>query len=283
MKIVKNVRKAAEICSRLRIENTIGFVPTMGALHAAHEELIRTAKRENESVVVSVFVNPKQFGPKEDYKLYPRTLEKDIRLCSKLGVRVFFNPGVNGMYGRQYNTYVEPAGSISENMCAKSRSGHFSGVATVVAKLLNIIRPHRVYLGQKDYQQYKIIERMVIDLNYNIQTVMCPTVREKDGLAISSRNKYLTVKQRKSAPVIFRALKKGVSLVNSGEKNPMQVCKIMENLIKRELQNCRIDYLGIFNADNLKESKKLSGDIILAAAIWVGKARLIDNILINVS
>jgi pantoate--beta-alanine ligase len=250
----------------------------MGALHEGHLSLIRRARNENDTVVVSIFVNPKQFGPKEDLKKYPRPLSRDLALCKKEGVDFVFLPGAQGMYPEGFSTYVEVDG-LSSVLCGKSRPGHFRGVATVVAKLLNIVQPATLYLGQKDAQQAVIIRRMVKDLNFPVKVKVMPTVREKDGLALSSRNAYLTEAQRKDALALSQALKLAKVMVDNGAREPERIISRMRQVIRKKA--LKIDYIEIADPDSLKPVNKIAGKVLITLAVRVGKTRLIDNLLID--
>ncbi|MFA4989489.1 MAG: pantoate--beta-alanine ligase [Candidatus Omnitrophota bacterium] len=253
----------------------IGFVPTMGALHAGHLSLIRQARKENAIVVVSIFVNPTQFGPKEDLKKYPRALNKDLAFCRKERVDFVFLPRTKEMYREGFSTYVNVE-RLSEALCGKSRPGHFRGVATIVAKLLNIIQPDSIYLGQKDAQQAIIVRRMVKDLNIPVRVKIMPTVRQKDGLALSSRNSYLNSKERKEASVLSAALNLAKLLIRSGARDASRIISRMRRLINQK-KNAGIDYIAIVDAESLKPVRKISGEYLIALAVRIGPTRLIDN------
>ncbi|MCM8770352.1 MAG: pantoate--beta-alanine ligase [Candidatus Omnitrophica bacterium] len=280
MKIIKSIKKIQQILAKERLKGrSIGFVPTMGALHEGHLSLIRQARRENDIVVVSIFVNPTQFGPKEDFKKYPRNFKKDALLCEKCGVDFIFYPDAKAMYPKGYKTYVnvEDLGNV---LCGKSRPGHFKGVATVVTKLFNIIGPDLAYFGSKDAQQAIIIKRMVEDLNMPLKIKVMPTVREKDGLAMSSRNIYLNKKERKAATALFHSLKAAEKFIKKGEKDAGKIIHLMRRMIQ-EAQPKKIDYIEIVDAQSLLPVKKIKGKVLIALAVWFGKARLIDNIIVH--
>jgi len=260
---------------------TVGFVPTMGALHQGHLSLIRIARRENDLVVVSIFVNPSQFGPKEDYTKYPRNLELDAELCGKEKTDIIFYPGAKEMYPCGYNTYVTVE-RLSDTLCGKYRPGHFKGVATVVTKLLNIINPDIAYFGQKDAQQAVIIKKLVGDLNMPAKIKIMPTLREKDGLALSSRNVYLNPAERKDAPVLSQALDLAKGLVKRGVKDTTKIVDAMKHLIKKK-KTAKIDYISIVGLENLEPLRKITGSCLIAEAVWIGRTRLIDNIIIGVN
>jgi len=264
-----------------RTGKTIGFVPTMGYLHEGHLSLVRAARKDCDLVVVSIFVNPLQFGPREDFATYPRDLERDLRLAEAEGVDYVFVPSVEEMYPQGFSTYVEVTGELTEKMCGRSRPGHFRGVTTVVMKLFQIVQPTKAYFGQKDAQQALVIRRMVQDLNVPVEVITCPIVREEDGLAMSSRNVYLNPEERKQALALPQALNAGKELVEKGERDPQ---KVRERILE-VLQNSpgvRVDYVEVCNGENLADLEKLKGPVLLAAAVWVGKARLIDNIYLEV-
>jgi pantoate--beta-alanine ligase len=253
----------------------IGFVPTMGALHQGHLSLIRKARKDNDTVVVSIFVNPKQFGPGEDLNRYPRPIEKDISFCRKEKVDILFYPEAKDIYPKDFSTYISLEG-LSNILCGKSRPDHFKGVSTIVAKLLNIIRPDVIYLGQKDAQQAVIIKRMVVDLNIPVVVKVIPIVRDKDGLAISSRNIYLSKSQRKDALTIPYAFNLAKELIKNGTRNSSIIVGRMKQLILKN-KSVIIDYIEIVDADSLKPLKKVTNNSLIMLAVFIGKARLIDN------
>lgn len=253
----------------------IGLVPTMGALHAGHLSLIRQARKENDFTVVSIFVNPTQFGPKEDFKKYPRKLKLDARLCKKEGVDIIFYPDARPMYPQNYKTYVTVK-DFSDVLCGKSRPGHFKGVATVVTKLFNIVQPDVAYFGQKDIQQAIIMKKMVCDLNMPVEIKVMPTVRDKEGLALSSRNTYLNKQEKKDALVLFQALNLAKYLIKHGATDTDRIISRTRHLIEKK-KTAKIDYISIVNSDNLKPVKKISKNCLIALAAWIGKTRLVDN------
>jgi len=280
MQIIKSIRKFRKILLQHKNNNkTIGFVPTMGALHEGHLSLIRSARRDNDIVVLSIFVNPKQFGPKEDFAAYPREEKKDISLAKNEDVDIILYPSVDQLYPEGHLTHVN-IDNLDKVLCGKSRPGHFRGVATIVAKLLNIVTPDKMYLGQKDVQQAAILKKMVADLNFTVTIKTCKTAREKDGLALSSRNKYLTNAQRKEAPQIFSSLNEAKHLIKDKKKNTKDIIRIIRNTIERNTSG-KIDYVEILDADNLKPVEKHSRNILIALAVQFGKARLIDNIIFS--
>jgi pantoate--beta-alanine ligase len=259
----------------------IGLVPTMGALHEGHLSLVRRARQENDVVVVSIFVNPIQFGPSEDFDKYPRDFEQDSEKLRREEVDILFVPDVLHLYPEGFSTYVE-AEKVSDKLCGAFRPGHFRGVATVVTKLFHIVRPGRAYFGQKDYQQTIVIKKVVKDLDMNIDIVVCPTVRERDGLAMSSRNAYLKEEERQAAAVIYRCLAEAADLAKSGIINISYIKEKMRERLLREPLISKVDYAGVYNAETLDEPSGLSGDMLLAIAVRIGDTRLIDNMLMNV-
>ncbi len=257
---------------------TIGFVPTMGALHEGHLSLVRAAKRENQIVVVSIFVNPLQFGPKEDLKRYPRNLSRDRALLSKEKADYLFIPSSASFYPRGFQTGVEVP-ELGKELCGRFRPGHFRGVTTVVAKLFNLVQPHRAYFGAKDYQQATLIRQMVHDLNLNLKIKVLPTQRDKDGLALSSRNAYLSSAQRQSALSIFQSLEWLRKEVKRGHRNVKVLKQGVSSRLRRALD--RVDYIEFVGPENLQGITKIKGDFVAAIAGWVGKTRLIDNAIIR--
>ena len=259
----------------LKTGKEVGFVPTMGYLHEGHLSLIRRARSENDVVVVSIFVNPTQFGPNEDFDRYPRDLRRDEELCKREGVDFIFYPSVEEMYPEGFSTFVEVE-KLTENLCGKSRPGHFRGVATVVTKLLNIVHPTRAYFGEKDFQQLQVIKRLVRDLNIPVEIVGCPIVREEDGLAMSSRNVYLNKEERKSALSLYQGLRLAKELFERGERNPSVIRKKVEEFILSHPKT-KIDYVEIVSPEDLKPVKEVKEGDVIALAVFVGKTRLIDN------
>lgn len=282
MKIIKNPYEMQKISEEKRKEGKIiGFVPTMGALHEGHLELIREARKKSDFLVVSIFVNPIQFGPKEDYKEYPRDEKGDIEKCEKEGVDIIFMPDVEDMYEKNFSTYVEVK-NLTKTLCGKYRPGHFKGVTTVVTKLFNIVKPHLAFFGWKDAQQLLVIKKMVKDLNFDIEIIGIETVREKDGLAMSSRNFYLNEKERKEASYLYKALLYGKELIEKGERDARKVKEEIKKFINRNAPKGKIQYVEIVDIENLKPLRKIKGEIMIALAVFFGKARLIDNIRIKV-
>jgi pantoate--beta-alanine ligase len=259
----------------------IGVIPTMGALHEGHLSLVRRSKQENDKTVVSIFINPLQFGPAEDFVKYPRDIEGDVEKLEQEATDILFMPDASLMYPEGFLTRIE-VGKISDNLCGFFRPGHFIGVATVVAKLFHIMRPTRAYFGQKDYQQAVIIKKMVKDLNMGIDVVVCPTIREKDGLAMSSRNAYLSQAEREASVVLYRCLKETADLINSDIINATYLKEKMLEKILREPAVLKVDYAGVYNPETLEDVSDIRGEVLLAVAAWIGNTRLIDNILVNV-
>ncbi|HXG62778.1 MAG TPA: pantoate--beta-alanine ligase [Planctomycetota bacterium] len=279
MRTLETIRDIQDYVTGCRKKGlTIGFVPTMGAFHEGHLSLMRQARRDNRAVIVSIFVNPLQFSAGEDYDRYPRRLEQDARLAESEGVDVLFIPSVAEMYPKGFDTHVDQT-DLPSKLCGPFRPGHFRGVLTVVTKLLNIVKPDRAYFGQKDYQQFLIIRRAVIDLNLDVEVRLLPTVREEDGLAMSSRNVYLGPKQRKDATCLYRALRRAEELVAAGESSAARVAAEMKRLIHR-VKGTRIDYVAIVNSETLEPVKEIKGKTLIALAVRIGKARLIDNIIV---
>ncbi|WP_457679551.1 pantoate--beta-alanine ligase [Thermovibrio sp.] len=277
MRVVKKVKEMQSIGLNLKkTGKEVGFVPTMGYLHEGHLSLVRRARRENEVVVVSIFVNPTQFGPNEDFERYPRDLERDLELLKKEGVDLVFTPSAEEIYPEGFSTSVEVKG-LTEGLCGAKRPGHFRGVATIVAKLLNIVMPERAYFGEKDYQQLQVIKRLVSDLNIPVKVVGCPIVREEDGLALSSRNTYLSKKERESALSLYRGLKLAKELFERGERKPERIKKEVRKLILSHPKVEKIDYVEIVDGTTLKPVNEVKEGDLIALAVFVGKTRLIDN------
>jgi len=282
MKIITTISEMQDHSDRLRDQgDRIGFVPTMGFLHEGHLSLMRKAREENHALVVSIFVNPTQFGPGEDYASYPRDLEMDASLCQEVGCDVLFTPGADEMYPQGNVTTVSVSG-LTETLCGASRPGHFDGVTTVVSKLFNIVRPHRAYLGLKDYQQYRVILRMVQDLNMNINIIGLTTIREEDGLAMSSRNAYLYDDERSGALSLSRSLEAAREMVREGIRDPRAIEEKVTGIIESEPTN-RIDYVSVVNADDLAPLSTIEDRTLLALAVFVGDARLIDNAVLEIN
>lgn len=280
MKIVKTIKQIRQVIAlRKKQGKRIGFVPTMGALHEGHLSLIRLAKKCSDFVVVSIFVNPTQFGLKEDYKKYLRDLKRDAALCQTAGADMIFSPAPEEIYPKGFSTYVNVVG-LTEGLCGASRPGHFKGVATVVAKLFNIVQPDVAVFGQKDAQQLAVIRQMTKDLDLPVKIIGAPIVREPDGLAMSSRNVYLTPAERQQATVLHRALKLTQRLVKSGKRESGIVKREMEKTLKRDAPLGEIDYVEIVDSETLKPVKKISRQTLIALAVKFPSARLIDNVVI---
>jgi pantoate--beta-alanine ligase len=280
MQIVKDIKEMQSLADSFRREGkTIGFVPTMGFLHKGHLSLMRIARPKCDVLVVSIFVNPTQFGPTEDFEKYPRDFEQDERLCGQEKVGVIFYPTKDMMYSEPYHTFVNVE-ALSETMCGLSRPGHFQGVTTVVAKLFNIVKPHFAVFGQKDYQQALIIRQMVDDLNFDIEILTGAIIREEDGLAMSSRNKYLSAKEREKARVLSKSLQMAAKRIKEGEYDPELISNQIRDLIE-ETGGVLIEYIAIVNGKTLRPVKEIRDNTLIALAAKVGGTRLIDNTLIE--
>lgn len=270
------ISSVAGLRIRLSAQRDIGLVPTMGALHKGHESLLETARRENRCVVASIFVNPIQFDRKEDLESYPRAMDEDLRVCDARGVDLVFAPSAADLYPREQATFVESP-ALSRYLCGASRQGHFRGVATVVLKLFNIVQPQRAYFGEKDAQQLAIIRRMVDDLNVPVAVVAVPTVREADGLALSSRNRLLTPEQRKVAPVLAQALHTSLDLIDKGERSATAIRRLAMAMVERHPE-VRLEYFEVADPVTLAPVDHIAGPVLMAAAMWLGSTRLIDNV-----
>jgi len=281
MRVVRlpaEVRLLVDACRKAG--GKVGLVPTMGALHHGHVSLLQRARAENRLVIMSNFVNPLQFGPGEDYAAYPRDPEGDARLAASAGVDAVLEPDPQVMYPPGYSTYVEVAG-LDQHLCGKYRPGHFRGVATVVLKLFNLVQPDRAYFGLKDYQQVAVLARMVRDLNVPVELVPCETVREADGLALSSRNRYLSPRGRAAAPVLYQALQAGRQVIGEGESSAARVSEWMRAHLEQE-PLARVQYLSVCDAATLQELEMVQGRVVLALAVWIEGVRLIDNLVLDV-
>ena len=279
MKIVGTVKEVREQVKEWKKQGlSVGFVPTMGYLHEGHKSLMEAARKDNDKVVVSIFVNPMQFGPTEDLATYPRDLEHDAALCESAGVDLIFHPEPEEMYEKDFCSFVDMTG-LTEGLCGKTRPIHFRGVCTVVNKFFNIVTPDRAYFGQKDGQQLAVIKRMVRDLNMDIEIIGCPIVREEDGLAKSSRNTYLSPEERKAALILSKTVALGKELAKT-EKDANKVVEAMKKNIETE-PLAKIDYVEAVDALSMAPVEKLEGTCMLAMAVYIGKTRLIDNTLIN--
>lgn len=278
MKIVETVKEVREQVRVWRREGlTVGLVPTMGYLHQGHKSLIDRAVAENDRVVVSVFVNPMQFGPSEDLESYPRDMERDAALCREAGAALIFHPQPEEMYHGDFSSYVD-MNTLTGGLCGKSRPIHFRGVCTVVAKLFHIAEPDRAYFGQKDAQQLAVIRHMVSDLNFGIEIVGCPIVREEDGLAKSSRNTYLSQEERQAALVLSRSLQEGRAAIEAGEQRADAVAEIITRCIQEE-PLAKIDYVELVDWNTLEPIEQVKKPMLAAIAVYIGKTRLIDNFI----
>ncbi len=260
---------------------SIGFIPTMGCLHEGHLSLIRCAAAENDLVVVSIFVNPIQFGPGEDFEKYPRDIERDTKVAQSAGTDIIFTPRANEMYPEGFSAFVEVGASLTGVLCGRTRPGHFRGVTTVLAKLFNIITPDRAYFGQKDAQQAVVVETMVRELNFGTEIIVCPIVREADGLAMSSRNTYLSAGDREKALVLSRSLKEAEQIVRSGVRDAGQIKEHIINNI-RAVEGAELDYVEAVNAQTLEVVDEIRGRVLVALAVKFGRTRLIDNTVLEV-
>jgi pantoate--beta-alanine ligase len=277
MKVVTSLQEM--FAERRKLTEPVGFVPTMGYLHEGHLSLVRRAKQECRSVVVSIFVNPTQFGPQEDLARYPRDLERDLRLLAPLEVDLVWTPTVDEMYPPGYQTWVTVE-EVTRPLEGAMRPGHFRGVTTIVSKLFNAVQPQRAYFGQKDAQQAAVIRQMTRDLNYPIEIVVCPTVREADGLAMSSRNVYLSPTERQAATVLYRALRAAEQAYRAGERNAERLRAVMRQVLESE-PLARVQYVSCADFDTLQELDEVRGKALLSMAVFIGNTRLIDNIVLE--
>ena len=281
MKTIENISRMTTFVKMMKKEGrSIGFVPTMGCLHEGHMSLVMAAKKHTDVVVMSIFVNPIQFGPKEDFKKYPRDLKRDEELARNAGVDVIFYPSLKDMYPEGYATYVTVE-ALTKNLCAVFRPGHFSGVATVVTKLFNIVKPDIAYFGQKDMQQALMIKKMAADLNMDLEIKIMPIARRKDGLAMSSRNMYLSETESKDAAILHQSLKQAENLIKGQERDAKKIIKTIEDMIKSK-PTAKIDYVAVVDTKELRDIKTISGEVMIALAVFFGSTRLIDNITITV-
>jgi len=276
MRLIRKIDEMRKYARERKNKKLIGFVPTMGYLHEGHLSLIRKARRECDEVIVSIFINPTQFGRGEDYHSYPRDLKRDIALSEKEKVNVIFAPSVEEMYPEGYSTFVQVEGRLSSVLEGASRPGHFRGVCTVLVKLFNIINPDISFFGEKDFQQALIVKKMIEDLNIDTRIVLLPTVREEDGLAMSSRNSYFNEEERKAAVILYRSLKKAKKWIDQGERNSFRIIQKMKDFIAKE-PLARIDYIAIVDSRSLEEVEQVEGGNLIALAVYIGKVRLIDN------
>lgn len=281
MRVLKSVKSVQLLVKKAKSAGkTVGFVPTMGALHEGHASLIRRCRRENDIVILSIFVNPKQFGPHEDFARYPRPRRLDKMLAKKEKVDIIFMPTDKIMYPDGYLTTIDVE-KMTQGLCGKFRPGHFKGVTTVVGKLLHMVMPDRLYLGQKDAQQAVVLRQMVRDLNFPVAVRICPTIREKDGLAMSSRNRYLNARQRREAAVLYRALQEARQCAQNGIRRVESLVRRIRSRIVQE-SSATIDYIACADANTLEPIKIIRGKVLIALAVRFGKTRLIDNILVHV-
>lgn len=280
MEIIQTIKAVRKIIVEARRQDKmIGLVPTMGALHAGHISLIGEAVKETDFVAVTIFVNPTQFGDGEDFQKYPRPLQDDIDICQNEGVHLVFVPTVKHLYGGEHLTWIDVE-KLTLTLCGKCRPGHFRGVTTICAKLFNIVLPDVAFFGQKDAQQAFVIKKMIQDLNFPIKIVICPTVRERSGLAISSRNQYLTEEQKTHAPLIYKALRKARQLTKQGIDNPIEIIGQMTHIL-REAPEMQIEYIGIVDAKSLQSLEAVNTRALIAIAVKLGSTRLIDNIMVD--
>ena len=277
-KKIQSVRES--VLAERKAGKVVGFVPTMGALHAGHISLIKAAREKCDFVVVSIFVNPTQFAPREDLESYPRPIEQDLEICAKNGVDVVFNPSVQEMYPSKNLTWVNVE-KLTGNLCGISRPTHFRGVATVCSKLFNIVQPDFAFLGQKDAQQAAVIKKMVHDLNMPLQIIVCPIIREPDGLAISSRNKYLSETERKDAGLVYKSLEKALEMINEGVKESSKITAVMNDIMNKS-SIIEIEYVSIVDSETLSPVEVIKEKVLIAVAVKTPSARLIDNILVDV-
>ena len=281
MQILRSIAEMQRTAEALRQEGkTIGFVPTMGYLHEGHLSLLRRARELSDISVLSIFVNPTQFAPNEDLERYPRDFARDEALARREGCDILFYPSVEEMYPKPYRTYVTVE-DITRVLCGKSRPTHFRGVTTVVSKLFNIVKPHVAVFGQKDAQQAIVIKQMVRDLNFDVKIEVGPIMREPDGLALSSRNVYLSPQEREQAPLLYQSLLKAKEHIEKGERDAGRIRKVVEDVLKKATL-ARVDYIEIVDTRDLKPLQTLQGEVLIALAVYFGNTRLIDNIMINV-
>ncbi|WP_105613972.1 pantoate--beta-alanine ligase [Vallitalea okinawensis] len=282
MQVCQEIKKLRNLLDQYRYDGkAIGFVPTMGYLHKGHLSLIESSAKENDITVLSIYINPTQFGPNEDLDQYPRDLENDKKLAEEAGADIIFIPDNEMMYKTHHATFVNVNG-LTNHLCGASRPTHFEGVTTIVTKLFNIVQPNRAYFGQKDAQQAIVIKRMVEDLNMPLKVVVCPIVREKDGLAMSSRNAYLSKEERKQATILYKALQEAKSRIEQGQRSATEIRDLMEQMIQTQ-PAATIDYVSIVSEKTLEDIDVLEGKILIALAVKMGKTRLIDNLRLEVN
>ncbi|TYR79933.1 pantoate--beta-alanine ligase [Priestia megaterium] len=281
MKVIKTIKDMQALVQQLRRDGqSIGFVPTMGFLHEGHCSLMQRARKENDVVVLSIFVNPTQFGPNEDFDTYPRDFERDEQIALKEGVDYLFYPSVEEMYKENPSVSISVINRV-DVLCGAKRAGHFDGVATILTKLFHIVSPHRAYFGKKDAQQVAVVHGLIKDFNFPVELVAIDTVREEDGLAKSSRNVYLTEAERTQAPVLYKSLRQAVEKINQGETNPDRLKEIISANIQA-YTSAEIDYVEVYSYPELQPVTTVTGQVILAVAVQFSKARLIDNLIIEV-
>jgi pantoate--beta-alanine ligase len=280
MRVIKKINEMQELVDRLKQDaHKIGFIPTMGFLHEGHLSLFRVAKKYSDIRIVSIFVNPTQFAPSEDFEKYPRDFTRDKKLCTQEGIDYIFYPSVEEMYQKNHKTYVF-IDDLSKKLCGITRPTHFKGVTTVVAKLFNIVKPDIAVFGQKDAQQCVIIKKIILDLNFDIKIVIAPIIREPDGLAMSSRNRYLDGNERQDAIILYRSLQLAEKMIKQGEIDTNNIKEKMEELIQ-EVPSASIEYISIVDPDTLDPVDKIKKSTLIAIALYIGHTRLIDNIIIN--
>jgi len=280
MKTISSIKEMSQFSNRVRERGqTLALVPTMGALHEGHLSLIQAAKEKADVVVVSIFVNPTQFAPSEDFSKYPKNLKHDKNLLNNFKPIIIFHPKADDIYGHDFDTWVEED-TLSKKLCGKFRLGHFKGVTTIVSKLFNIVRPDFAFFGEKDYQQQLIIKKLVKDLNYPVNVLTCPTVREYDGLAMSSRNKFLDDKERKAAGMVYKALIRAKKDIEAGDTDSRRIYVNIGRLLGFE-PAIRVDYIAIVDPHTLEDIKEIKGKVLVALAVRIGKTRLIDNMMIS--
>ncbi|MEK7354655.1 MAG: pantoate--beta-alanine ligase [Chloroflexota bacterium] len=278
MKVIKTIAEVKQ--ARHELKGTVGLFPTLGYLHAGHLSLVKRSRQENKFTISSIFINPTQFGPSEDFEGYPRDFQRDLAMLEKEGVEFVFMPSTREMYPNSYSTWVDVE-KVTDRLEGATRPGHFRGVATIVAKLFNILEPTRAYFGQKDAQQVIVIKKMVADLNMNLEIVTCPTVREPDGLAMSSRNTYLKPDERKATTVLYQSLKLAEHMWSQGEKDAGRIRQAMTDLIKKEPLAEKIDYISIADAMTLEELDKVKPPALVSLVVKIGKPRLLDNVILE--
>ena len=280
MRLIKKISQMKDYRKQIKADQTVGLVPTMGAFHQGHLSLFRKARQKCDKVIVSLFVNAIQFGKGGDYQRYPRNLSEDISLSEKEGADAVFAPSSEEMYPQDYSTFVRVEGLLSSTLEGTSRCGHFKGVATVLIKVFNIVRPDFSYFGEKDYQQVLIVRKVVEELNLDTQIIVLPTVREEDGLALSSRNSYLNKEEREAAAILYEALEKAKLWIEEGERNPFSIgSKIKDSIRKEPL--AKLDYVAVVNPETLEKIEDIKGEVLITLAVRIGETRLIDNMRVG--